>query len=647
MSQIIEDLEGLQGGSKIIRYITANDEKGFLSTVVEEINAAIIDYQLSLHQDLYNQIGMLIVSFLVYYSASTSDTCCREKVLSLRDFAPDLLLTIVAADQAELEKLARAGGAGFRPGQPDAGCFPGTRIDVLNTLEIWVNSRDSSAQRVYWLNGHAGSGKSTIAYTFCERLYANGQLGASFFCSRDFSERSDVKLIFPTLAFQLACRHPSFCTHLLATLRRPDFDSKNMSMASQLAELLVLPLRKSDISTTIAIDALDELKDEEQAPVSTILFLLAKVIDQIPLVNFFVTSRAEAPIRAGFRDLALSPQTGVIRLHEVDQSDVDSDISLYINSRLSDLARSRSCLDVSETWPSKDQVDILVAKSARYFIFAFTCVKMISSPPPSDPVEVLTTLVNSTSSILEGQSRINDLYAHVLTTAFSPKTTITTQMELKLILSAVILSYNPLNSQSLSDLLDITRPRLAARLGSLHSLLLVPSSDSEAVRIHHKSFHDYLTNRKLCTNGAFYIDPTIYHAQLAISCFEYMKKHLRNNICGLPRYAMNSVLPLDERRKSIGESLEYACRSWAQHVYKAIHSGEQVVQLLSALLEFLRLRQVLWMEVLSLLDDIHHSLASLQDVREWLQKVSRTFMGASERIDEICRVRYIRILFPK
>jgi len=38
-------------------------------------------------------------------------------------------------------------------------------------------------QRIFWLNGLAGTGKSTIAQTFAEMAFADGKLGASFFCS--------------------------------------------------------------------------------------------------------------------------------------------------------------------------------------------------------------------------------------------------------------------------------------------------------------------------------------------------------------------------------------------------------------------------------------------------------------------------------
>jgi len=68
----------------------------------------------------------------------------------------------------------------------------------LDQIELWTRNFDEPP--VYWLNGLAGTGKSTIAQTIAERVFADGQLGASFFCSRDFEDRSNLHFIFPTLA---------------------------------------------------------------------------------------------------------------------------------------------------------------------------------------------------------------------------------------------------------------------------------------------------------------------------------------------------------------------------------------------------------------------------------------------------------------
>ena len=75
-------------------------------------------------------------------------------------------------------------------------------MDVLHQLEEWLEGEQG--QHVFWLNGLAGTGKSTIAQSFAEIAFAGGKLGASFFCSRDFEDRSNLQAIIPTLAFQLA-----------------------------------------------------------------------------------------------------------------------------------------------------------------------------------------------------------------------------------------------------------------------------------------------------------------------------------------------------------------------------------------------------------------------------------------------------------
>ena len=81
-------------------------------------------------------------------------------------------------------------------------------MEVLQQLEEWLE--DEHGQHVFWLNGLAGTGKSTIAQSFAEIAFAEGKLGASFFCSRDFEGRNNLQAILPTLAFQLAYHYPLY-----------------------------------------------------------------------------------------------------------------------------------------------------------------------------------------------------------------------------------------------------------------------------------------------------------------------------------------------------------------------------------------------------------------------------------------------------
>ena len=46
----------------------------------------------------------------------------------------------------------------------------------------WADAQDERC--IFWLNGWAGAGKSTIAHTIARRYYEQGRLGASIFFSR-------------------------------------------------------------------------------------------------------------------------------------------------------------------------------------------------------------------------------------------------------------------------------------------------------------------------------------------------------------------------------------------------------------------------------------------------------------------------------
>ncbi|ELU37582.1 adenylylsulfate kinase domain-containing protein [Rhizoctonia solani AG-1 IA] len=76
-------------------------------------------------------------------------------------------------------------------------CTKETRVQILLDLEKW--SLDPSQPNIFWMNGMAGTGKTTIAYTFAESLKTRGALGASFFCTRTSDECRDVGRIVPTI----------------------------------------------------------------------------------------------------------------------------------------------------------------------------------------------------------------------------------------------------------------------------------------------------------------------------------------------------------------------------------------------------------------------------------------------------------------
>ena len=215
-----------------------------------------------------------------------------------------------------------------------------------------------------------------------EMSFANRKLRASFFCSRNFEDRSNLQMIFPTIAFQLTYQYPSFRKELVQVLKtRPDVGQE--SLCSQMEKLTVSPLNSTCISMLIIIDALDECKDEE--PTSAILSILSHCINRIPNVKFFVTGRPEPQIRSGFCLESLVPITEILKFHKVKPEIVDSNIKLYFQLHLGNLAKNRSNCNFTEDWPNRADVEILCKKAAGFFIYASTVVKFVSlrSYPPT------------------------------------------------------------------------------------------------------------------------------------------------------------------------------------------------------------------------------------------------------------------------
>jgi len=269
--------------------------------------------------------------------------------------------------------MHHSGGVSHRSGSRQ-GCLRGTRRDVLQQLEDWLENEQG--QRVFWLNGLAGTGKSTIAQTFAEITFAEGKLGASFFCSRNFEDRNNIERIFPTLAFQLVYRYPAFREPLLQVLRaNPGIGQEKL--CSQMEKLIVGPFQAMQAPTLIIIDALDECRDEE--PASALLSVLSRYVGKIPLVKFFITGRPEPRIRSGFRLESLQPHTDVLRLHDVERCSVDSDIKLFLKTQLMDITRTRSNCSLAEDWPASQDIDALCRKAAGFFIYAATVVKFVAS----------------------------------------------------------------------------------------------------------------------------------------------------------------------------------------------------------------------------------------------------------------------------
>ena len=480
-------------------------------------------------------------------------------------------------------------------------------------------AKDAQDRHVFWLNGLAGTGKSTIAQTFSEMVEQTGTLGASFFCSRDYIDRRELKNIFPTLAYQLACRYPAFRRHIIRVIKKDPSVASN-SLISQLGDLIVGPLASSKISCVIVVDALDECIDDQ--PASAILSVLGRHVKQLLSVNFFITGRPEPRIRTGFRLPLLEPLTHIFLLHEVKPATVDEDIRSYLQEKLTAVSKRRSDLDLSDPWPCAEDLTALTKKSSGLFIFASTLVRFIESEH-HEPNERLQLIITSSDSTLhEGQAGIDPLYTRILVHAFSDVKDATVFTNLRRVLAAVVLAFNPLSRVQIAGILGVSTSLVTRSLRHLHSVLLVPNEDSKEIRVFHKSFPDFLQDRDRCSDPKFFIDSGAYHGTIALDCLKLLKK-LKPNPCDLPGFMMNRDIPNlpDLLEDKLGSALRYACGYWAQHVRQSPTTKDHANRLIPFILEFFKKDAVPWIEVVSLENRLESVVRSIYDVLDWLRLV--------------------------
>ena len=520
------------------------------------------------------------------------------------------------AELLVLNTCPRAHGAGYEHGNRQ-GCLTGTRETILDEIESWT--KDFNKSPIYWLNGVAGTGKSTIAQTTAEHIFADGRLGASFFCSRDFKDRSNLQFIFPTLSFQLAYRYPDFRSILIPLLQsKPDIGYE--SLHNQMKRLIVTPLHQMDIPTVIIIDALDECVDDE--PQSAILSVMGRFVEEIPKVKFFITGRPEPRIHSGFRLQLLKPITNVFILHEIERPSIDADIRLFLEHKLSELADRHQL----GGWPSPKHIDLLCQRAAGLFVYAVATVKFLDSKIhlPSKRLDVIVNLPECTTP--EGKTQfkpnttLDALYTSILQAAFSEEA-IDAFTNIQSTIGTLVSLANPLPLSGIAELVGLEPAEVKLFLTAIQSLLVLSEEDpATPVKLFHKSFPDFITNPTRCLDNRFYIPPGNLHHELVLSCLKLMNRTLEQNMLSLPNYALNSeVVDLPKKvEDQISIGLQYACKSWYNHL---VRTKEDVTDITSALHCFFGDKFLAWLEVLSVLGAARNAVIALETLILWLQEV--------------------------
>jgi hypothetical protein len=481
-------------------------------------------------------------------------------------------------------------------------CTEGTRQAILSELLLWA--RDPENKRIFWLNGMAGTGKTTIAYSFCEVLKKLGMLGASFFCSRNAADCSAAENILASVAYQLSLRSTLIMNAVITVLDEHD-GQLGQNIEVTFDRILVQPLKRvcdhfAKAPLIVVIDALDECSNAKLA--EELVGNLSANASSLP-IKFFVTSRPEPYFHGvvyGKHGISLRS----FHLHDVEKSLVREDIRLFVQEELGHLGH-----DAPVKWGSllKELVNI----AGCLFIYAATASKYIlDGPPDADSRTERLEEIVSHKSDSEGTSAIDGIYGLILDTSFKRYGTKKERKDLSRILQAIVCLQDPLSIRDLSAFIGTREERIKGLLSELHSVLSIPQDGP--IQTLHASFPDYLS-KTLYLEKHLDSSCSCIHADLTKSSFHIMHEQLRFNITNFhSSYEANNEKDLTGIVESIGVPLAYASRFWGYHLLRA--KAEHLVLATGLLESFTKEKILFWLEVLSVLravGTVSSSLGSL------------------------------------
>ncbi|SLM39426.1 WD40/YVTN repeat-like-containing domain [Lasallia pustulata] len=479
--------------------------------------------------------------------------------------------------------------------QHDRICLPDTRVDLLREIYTWADGKDG--RFIYWLNGLAGTGKSTIARTVARKYFENGQLGASFFFSRGGGDVGHASKFFTTIAVQLA-QEPQSLQRYIGDAVRKNANIATQSLGDQWRQLVLGPLSKLSgdsypSSYILVIDALDECDNDED--ILTILRLLAEAQTlRTVRLRVLLTSRPEIPIRHGFYQIPETEHQDFV-LHHISPSIIDHDITIFLKYNLGLIGQRKPSLSAS--WPGEETVNQLVQIANGLFIWAATACRFIQDVEKVFLIRKrLAAILQIGSSIVGEQPEkyLNEIYTTVLRHSIPAKCSEKEKEEflsmLRDILGSIVTLLSPLSIHSLSRLLNYQSEEVDDCLEDLHAILDISRDHTRLLRLHHPSFRDFLLKKDRCNDSNFWVDEKPANETLAARCIQLMSTSLKENICGVTT-----------------PEVQYACLHWVKHLRRSdaqLRDNDYVHQ-------FLQTHTLHWLEALGWMQKISEGILEI------------------------------------
>ena len=455
-------------------------------------------------------------------------------------------------------------------------------MDEFRTWRL-AKVEESSEDRILWIRGTLGIGKSTMAGYFIDLLkcqYPNS-IVAYFFCRSHQAGLTKARDIIRTLAYQ-CIQDNEAGRETLEELKKRDFRiTEDLDVSFLFEKLLVTPLQCNQKDVYIVLDGLDEADTTTEDVSGRVeLHILLTCLTKLPSTRLLFISRPSANISNIIPNMITRP---------IVQEENAKDIDTFVAKRLTELPKLSQLFKDANVEPAQ----YFQAKANGIFLWVDLVIQQLAKAKSQSVFrKYLEGFSNATGSM-------EKLYTSVLSRIDQEDKRWVIEIIAWVVVAERQLFLRELKSAvewALDDKHVGFQEFLEVDCGSI--LYLV----SDTVQPIHETFRSFVLSRENCPLD-FYVDEKSTHARLASSCLQRLSKASEHDV-------FNS----------------YCLINWVAHLSKATVTGQS--QLLVDLHHFfmsdgvkLWIRRALDVGCVSFDPfSIIVELQSLETICKWLRK---------------------------
>lgn len=400
---------------------------------------------------------------------------------------------------------------------------------TLKEFQDWqlADIEDSPKNRILWIKGPLGVGKSILAGYYIELLKCQypKAIIAYFFCRANTPCLMTARDIIRTLTYQ-CIEGDGNARSMLDELKRKDFEiSDNVGVLFLFEKLLLEPLRRSQKDIYIVLDGLDE------ADISTVdkadrtnlaeMKILLSNLARLPSSRLLFVSRPQVA------NIIPSNITKMIGKYQ-NQQDIDAYVREFIADPQNLYLRSNFANE------KIDPVKYFHNKANGIFLWTVLVLQELAKAKSKN------TFLESLQKASEASGSMDKLYITILSRIKEDDRKWVQEILRWVIGAKRQLSVNELQTAvewCLNDTHTNFQDFLEVECGAM--LHLIPIQDNALnVQPIHETFQSFLLDSNTCPRD-FLIDKAFVHNHIASTCLQYLlaDQKVRN---GFPNYAASN-----------------------------------------------------------------------------------------------------------